>query len=464
LALVIDRSGSMSGQPLAGNRIPASLMNNNAKILLDYVIPAPNLSGVTNNFVYNFPVPENWRQDLVRIDHNFTDKTRANFRMIHESWDQRQPQSFNTIWQEWWLPAGNYGGKVTKLINASMLTEFSFNYAFNYGTRNQSTIRPAGNYLQPQGLSIKRIYPLPADRPNKIPDLSFSSGWSGVGSGYYPWWAHHDIKTINNVTTKTFASHALKFGVEYQFSTSPVQSQVSPSVQGSFSFSGSFTNHPIADFLMGQASTYGELDGWLEPRYDYHQFEAFLQDDWKVTRRLSLNLGLRYFNIPHSNEKDDILTIFLADRYNPAKAPTVLSDGTIVPGSGDLLNGMAGVKDGLPRGLVKNHPWKFAPRLGFAYDLSGNAHTVLRGGYGVGYYRVEGNDVYRTVGNPPRASVVNVFNPPLDDPTRGTAGAVLPRAASTLDPIYDVPMTQTYSFGIQRRLATNTSFTASYVG
>jgi hypothetical protein len=59
---------------------------------------------------------------------------------------------------------------------------------------------------------------------------------------------------------------------------------------------------------------------------------------------------------------------------------------------------------------------------------------------------------------------VNVFNPPLDDPNKGAAGAILPRAVSTLDPVYDIPMTQTYSLGIQRRLAANTSFTASYVG
>lgn len=454
----------LGGQPLPGDRIPASLMNANARILLDYAFPLPNAPGVANNFVYNFPSPENWRQDLVRIDHNFTTNTRANFRMIRESWDARRTQSYDTIWQEWYLPAGNYGGRVTKVVNPTMVTDFSFNYAYNYGPRDKATIRSAGNYLAPEGLKIKRLFPLPPERPVKIPDLSFSAGWTGIGSGYYPWWAHHDIKTINNVTTKTFASHSLKFGAEYQFSTSPVQSQVNPSLQGSFSFSGSFTNHPVADFLMGQASSYGELNGWLEPRYDYHQFEAFVQDDWKVTRKLSLNLGVRYFYIPHSNEKDDLLTVFRADQYDRTKAASVLSNGNIVPDSGDMLNGMRGVKDGLPRGLVRNHPWKFGPRFGFAYDLRGNSQTVLRGGYGVGYYRVEGNDVYRLVGNPPRASVVNVFNPPLDDPTKGSAGAVLPRAVFTLDPVYDVPMAQTYSFGIQRRLATNTSFSASYVG
>ncbi|MEK7409626.1 MAG: TonB-dependent receptor [Acidobacteriota bacterium] len=453
----------LSGQPFPDNRIPASRLNNNSKLLLGHDFPMPNAPGF-QNFLYNFSVPQNWRQELVRVDHNFTDSTRATFRVIHESWNQRQAGSFDTIWTEWDLPAGNYAGKLNKILNPSMLTEFSFNYAYNYGPRSKPTIAPAGNYLQPQGLNIKKIFPLPEGRPNKVPDLSFSAGWSGIGSGYYPWWAHHDIKTVNNITTKNFASHALKFGVEYQFSTTPVQSQTSPSVQGSFSFSGIFTNHPHGDFLLGQASSYGELDVYREPRYDYHQAEMFIQDDWKASRKLAINLGLRYFNIPHAYEKDDSLTVFRADRWNPAKAPAVLADGTILRGSGDLLNGIAGVKNGLRRGLVENHPWKFAPRLGFAYDLRGDAQTVLRGGYGIGYYRIEGNDVYRLVDNPPFANVVTVFNPPLDDPTRGTLGADLPKSIFSLDPVYDIPMVQSYSLGVQRKLAADTSLTLSYVG
>ncbi len=149
--------------------------------------------------------------------------------------------------------------------------------------------------------------------------------------------------------------------------------------------------------MLGQASTYGELDKFREPRYDYHQVELFIQDDWKVSSRLTLNLGVRYFDIPHAYEKDDSLTIFRADRWDPKKRPVVLPDITLRPGSGDLLNGVVGPKDGLPRGLTQNHPWSFGPRVGFAYDLTGRARTVLRGGYGIGYYRVEGNDVYALV-------------------------------------------------------------------
>lgn len=465
-----DIRDPVTGQLFPNRRIPENRINNNARLLLNHAFPLPTLPSGFLNYQQNFSVPEDFRQELIRIDHNFTDKTKVMFRYINDSWVQTQPltlwsgQSFPTISSISSVPGKNLVGKFTKVVSPSIYTEVSFNYASNYGSRDSNAVVLQGAYLKPPGLTIKRLFPLPSGRPDKIPDLSFTGGWGGISSSYYPWWAHHAIASLGNLTTKILGRHALKFGAEYQFSPTPVQSQTNPSLQGRFTFNGSFTGQPHADFLLGMASEYGELDKYLEPRYDYHQLEAFVQDDFKVNRRLTLNLGVRYFFIPHAYEKDDSLTVFRAERYRPERAPTIRPDLTIVPGSGDLLNGIAGVKDGLPRGLVQNHPWLFAPRVGFAYDLTGQSRTVLRGGYGIGYYRVEGNDVYSLVGNPPFANVATVFNPPLDDPSGGSAGADRPKNLSTLDPVYDVPMTQSYSLGIQQALARNTALTISYVG
>lgn len=464
------RDPASGNAPFAGNIIPASRINNNARLLLDHVFPLPNFANNFLNYQQNFSVPENFRQELLRVDHNFTDRTKIMFRLVNDSWVQTQPltlwsgQAFPTIGSISSVPGKNLVGKFTRIFSPSVLTEVSFNYASNYGPKEKNAVVLTGNYLAPPGLNIKRLFPLPAGRPNKVPDLTYTGGWGGIASSYYPWWAHHAIASLNNLTTKNIGSHALKFGGEYQFSPTPVQSQTNPSLQGSFSFAGTFTNHPHADFLIGQAATYGELQRYVEPRYDYHQLELFIQDDWKATSRLTLNLGVRYFGIPHAYEKNDLLTVFRPSRYDPRKAPTVLADVTLAPGSGDLLNGMVGVKDGLSRGLVDNHPWTFGPRFGFAYDLTGKQRTVLRGGYGIGYFRVEGNDVYSLVGNPPLGGVQQVFNPPLDDPTRGAAGADRPKSVNTIDPIYPIPYVQTYSLGVQHQVAANTAFTVSYVG
>lgn len=232
-----------TNQPFPGNVIPSSRLNNNAKILHDYLFPKGTVPGFLN-FRQNFSVPEDFRQDVVRADHNFTERTRIMFRFINDSWVQTQPltlwsgQSFPTISSVADIPGRNFVGKLTKIVNPSVLTEVSFNYANNYGQRKKNAVTLRGNFLQPSGLKIGRLVPLPSDRPNKVPDLTFAGGWGGIASSYYPWWAHHDITSVNNLTTKNWGRHALRFGGEYQFSRTPVQSQTNPSLQGSFNFAG----------------------------------------------------------------------------------------------------------------------------------------------------------------------------------------------------------------------------------
>jgi hypothetical protein len=94
----------------------------------------------------------------------------------------------------------------------------------------------------------------------------------------------------------------------------------------------------------------------------------------------------------------------------------------------------------------------------------GGDKTVIRGGYGVGYYRIEGNDVYRMVGNPPFSKIATFFNPPFDDPAAGQAAPLTPLALNGLDPIYKVPMAQNWSFGVQRELSSDVRVSVSYVG
>ena len=153
----------LSGQPFGGNIIPTSRINANAKILLGYLFPTPNASGFLN-YIQNFSVPENFRENLIRIDHNFTDKLKVMFRFIDDSWVQTQPltlwsgQSFPTISSVADIPGRNFVGKMTKIISPSVLTEVSFNYANNYGSREKNAVTLQGNFLQPPGLKLGRLF------------------------------------------------------------------------------------------------------------------------------------------------------------------------------------------------------------------------------------------------------------------------------------------------------------------
>jgi len=456
-------------QPFPNNQIPTSRLNKNALLLLDSVFPKPNASGFLN-FQENAGEKEDWRQETLNVTHQLTANTQVMVRFIHDNWVQDQPavlwggHAFPNISSTLDVPGKSFLAKATTIINPTLLNEVSFAYGSNYGPKEGRAVRLDGAFEEPSGLNIPRLFPRIEGRPNKIPNLSFSQGWGNVDTSYYPWWAHHNIMTFTDNVSKTVGSHSLKFGGTYQFSKTPVESQVNPADQGGFSFSGSFTNHPIADFLLGKASSYTELDKLLSPSYDYPQLELYFQDTWKVGRSLTLNLGVRYFYIPHLHEANDLINVFRADKYDPSKAVTVLQDGTIQAGAGNPLNGIVGVKDGLSRALVETYPWKFAPRLGIAYDPTGKGQWSIRGGYGVGYYRVEGNDTYRMVSNPPAARLVTVFNPPLDNPGAGQAGALRPIAINTLDPLYEVPYVQTYSLEIQRELTPGWAASLAYVG
>jgi hypothetical protein len=455
--------------PFPDNRIPANRLNRNAQLLLENNFPMPNTSGFLN-YISNGPNQENWRQETINITHELTNNTRATVRYIQDSWTNLYPgtlwagQSFPNITSLANIPGKSFLAKATTVISPTLLNEVSYAYGSNYPSEDQRGVALNGPYLEPQGLNIPRLFPRIEGRPNKIPNIAFTAGWGNIDTSYYPWWAHHNIATVTDIVSKTVGAHSLKFGGTFQFSKTPVESQVNPADQGGFTFNGSFSNHPHGDFLLGRAASYRELDKLLRPSYDYPQLEMFVQDSWKVNRRLTLNLGVRWFWIPHAHEASDLITNFVASRYDPAKAVVVRPDNTLQPGVGDPINGMWSVAQGMPRTIVPTHPYKFGPRLGFAWDPTGSSRWAIRGGYGVGYYRVEGNDIYSMVGNPPNAKLVEVFNPPLDNPSQGTAGAARPVSVNALDPVYNVPYVQSYSFEMQRELTGSTSMSVGYVG
>ena len=164
---------------------------------------------------------------------------------------------------------------------------------------------------------------------------------------------------------------------------------------------------------------------------------------------MTLNLGVRWFYIPHFYSEG--FTGWYARPYNPSQAVTVNPNGNIISSSGNLLNGIVYPgKSGIPRSFTQTHWDTFAPRLGFAWDPRGDSKTAIRGGFGMGYYRVEANDMYNMIGNPPYPGSPRIFPRPLT--IRAEASASVPVSIYTLDPIYKVPTAYNWSFGVQRSL------------
>lgn len=482
------------------NTIPASLLDPNAQALLGAGIfpgqttTAVNGSGQTvGSFVGGVATPTDVREEILRIDHHFSDKFWIFGHWVDEAISQQYSPS---MWNSDNVPTSrnifanpSYSGVIhaTYSISPTLLNETAFNY-----NGNRITITPIGNITQPSGFSIPQLFPGNAD--NRIPSILLSGGESaGFDIGSWPWTNKADDYQIRDDVSWTVGNHQLRFGGSWML-YKKIQ-QLFGNTQGSFSFNGTYTGNGFADFLLGYASSYSELAIQDYGHWPSYSYDGYIQDNWKLSPRLTLNLGLRWDGIPHTIEDNNRQSNFYPQLYNPANAATILANGTIAPGSPGLgsspnailngypiyLNGIgvagqtystvSGGSFTVPRGLVQNHWGLFAPRLGFAYDLTGKGATVLRGGFGIMYERIQGNDVYNAGPNPPFTLNPTLSNVLLSNPTiavsTGTAAAApitAPGITGLAYTDYNNPASYQYSFGIQQQVGASSVFSVEYVG
>lgn len=474
--------GLTPGQPFPNNTIPSALINPNAAALLQAgIFPAPNNG---TQFVGGNKLPTDVREEIVRIDHRFSDSF-----SIFGHWVAEQiSQTYGTAqWSGDNVPSvgdvfGNpsFSGVIhaTWSINPTLLNETAFNY-----NGNRISITPTGVFTRPSGVDIPEIFP--GNNLDRIPGINLSGS---TGTNYdvasWPWHNKADDYQIRDDVSWVKGNHQLKFGASWMI-YKKIQDLFGDS-QGAFTFNGSYTGNDFADFLLGYSSSYTELAVQDNGRWDSKSYDAYIQDNWKVTPRLTLNLGLRWDGIPHTYEENNRQSNFYPGLYNPSQAAIVLPGGNISPSSPGLgtspnsalngylfyLNGIgvAG-QNGIPPGLVKNDWALFAPRLGFAYDLTGQGKTVLRGGFGVMYERIQGNDVYNAGPNIPFSSSVTFNNVSLSNPnvsllTGQTLSAPITAASITglAYTDYKNPASYQFSLGIQHQFLPSTVLSVAYVG
>ena len=501
-------AGIVQGSPFPGNVIPSCLINKNATSLLNAgIFPAPN-NNITNGigaFVGGANTPTNLREEIVRIDHNFNSK----FSIFGHFVAEQITQGYATSqWSGDNLPTvgdtfGNpsYAGVVhtTYTINPALINEVAFNY-----NGNRINIVPfASTGLKSLSLPTdynstnSRLFTGP-NNLNRIPDINLV-GQSGANFqiSSWPWHNKADDYQIRDDLSWVKAAHQLKFGGSWAL-YKKVQ-DLFGQTQGGFTFNGVYSGDSFADYLLGVPSSYQELAVQDNGSWNNVSWATYVQDNWRVNNRLTVNLGLRWDGVPHTYEANNRLANFYPSLYNPAQAATFNSNNTICsasdvaagdpncaavsPGLGSspnsilkgvplYLNGI-GIpeKDGVPKGLVDNHWAAFAPRLGFAYDLMGNGKTVIRGGFGINYERIQGNDVYNAGPNIPFSLQVNVNGVEFTNPSRAlTTGssASLPINAASITGLarseYKLPSSSQYSLGIQHQLTSKTVLSLAYVG
>lgn len=452
-----------TGENFANNQIPVSRIDPNATILLDKFFPMPNRVG-NQNWIAQPSQPTDYHEELVRVDHNFSDNVRLMARYIQDDWSQLQAkalwsaQSFTTIPSSYAKPGKNLVSSLTNIINPTLINEFTFGFSWNTIHRP-----PLGVEERPPGLNIPELFP--GNPANKIPDIRLTQGWGSISGSNVPYDNGNPMFTFRDDVSKQSGNHSLKVGMEILRIRKWIDNSTRP--QGDFQFNGGKTRHAVADFVLGRARTYSEQEGenvptnWVAWQYDF-----YAQDDWKATQNLTVNYGVRWssFQGVLGTETSGLFSSFQPELYDPSKSVLLKPNGQIVPGSGDLLNGLLTPND--PRAsafggddLYRRHYSNFGPRLGIAYNPWDK--TVIRAGAGI-YYGP--GHIGRSSFQPPILQNPLIFDPLLSNPASGNADVLLPSNVTGHDPEGDAAASYQWSFGIQQVIARDTVFDITYVG
>lgn len=495
-------AGVVAGSPFPNNTIPDCMISANAKALLTAGGKYGGIFPTPTNGAFNFQggnnAPTNLREEIARVDHTFSPK----FSVFGHWISEQVSQTFGTtMWSGDNVPSiGNTFGNpaysavvhTTYVISPTLLNEASFNY-----NGNRIAILPVGLVSAPSSFTFNRLFSGP-NADSRIPSINLSGvTGSQYTANWTPWNNKADDYQLRDDVSWTKGAHQLKLG--FSWALYRKGQDAFANTEGNFGFNGFFTNYDFADFLLGYAQSYSEDGNKIHGQWNNVSPAAYVQDNWRVNNRLTLNLGLRWDGIPHTYEANSLSSNFYPNLYSAANAATFDSNGHICsnnsvpacpggpsPGLVTSTNptlggyqfylngiGIGGVTAGVPRGLVNNSWNNWGPRLGFAYDLTGQGKTVVRGGFGLMYERIQGNDMYNGAVNPPgdpnpTLNLVSLDNPGLNLTTNNIITAaklpVLPLGVTGIATNYKPPTSSQYSLGVQQAIGPNAVLNVSYVG
>jgi hypothetical protein len=419
----------------------------------------------TNTLISNVRNVFNHRQELVRIDHNFSPKVTLAVRYLHDSIPTEEPGGLFTGLAVGGIattrtnsPGYSWVARSVQTLSPSLINEVG--YAFSYGA---IVSRPIGLALSENSPNVTAAIKLPFTVTlDRIP--SISPGYSGV-AGFGPYDDFNRNHNIYDNVTWIHGLHTFKFGTSinsYQKTENAAGNNV-----GSFSFStapipagsaATTTMQAWANFLLGKVSTFTQADQDLTPDIREHQYEFYFQDDFRWKPNLTVNFGLRYSRFRQPIDKKGELTNFDPLLYDPAKAVQInATTGNIIPGTGDPLNGIIIAGKNSPFGdkVAPENNKCFAPVLGFAWDPFKDGKTAIRGGYGISYdVTLVGVLEQNIFGNPPFVNNISISNTVLNDPGSGVPTiSAAPKVIRGTPFENTMPYVQQWSLDLQRELS-----------
>lgn len=485
------------------NRIPASRVSPSGAALLK-AFDAPNffnraVSGGNYNYVFTSENSTPKRSDLLKVDYNPTSKdliyaTWAGFREVSEG--EVGSTGTTSNWRQlrlrFFAPNKSVTTRYTKILSSRLVNEAQFGWLRNFETHSTSDAELKRNQRDAIGFTIGQFNPS-INPLNVVPNATFGGVPNAAQysvNGRFPADNRYDVLTFTDKFSWISGRHTVKTGLYWEWVRRDVNQNVA--FNGAFDF-GRNVNNPIdtgyayANAALGVFNSYSEPSS--RPRFfgRVRTTEFFVQDNWRVNSRLTLDYGLRFYLVPPIYGATNLIAGFDPSRFdrtrqvqlirpglsgttrvavNPVTGQTYNAAliGALAPGVGDPGNGMvipAQVSD-YPRSLTESRGLQYAPRFGFAYDPFGNGKTAIRAGIGVFYNRLNGNAWIPLSAQPPLVNTP-VINFGQLSTLLSSAGFLFPSNAQGMDRQGKVPTTINYSFGIQQNIGRGVVVDVSYV-
>ena len=481
--IVRDSGGNpYSGTPIAGNIIAGGLSRQApawAKLLgraYSLGVNTP-VNAATTRVSFQDTYQFKKDQHVVRIDFNPNDKTSTFFRWVNDS--QRESQQFGIFSYDAFpilpqyreKPGASWSFNINNVISPTLTNEAIFTY--NHLTQRVDVNTAKANYDQTAlGFDYQQLYP----------GTNLRSKYPGFNAGGFfafdfpPGW-HSEGRTLgftDNIV-KTLGAHTVKTGGFVNIVRSGQQPSFTEAPFFDFSSGSQNVNdagNPVANLLFGNYANVSQTNGIFYGAFEFHQWEIFGQDTWRVNHRLTLDYGLRYAYLgPTYTYGKFLQNYFDPSRYNPSNAAVIQTASGLTQGSiigGDPFNGIVQEgTNGIPAGFAKHRYNNFQPRVGFAMDVFGDGRTAFRGGAGIFNERIrQNNDSFDGLGNPPLSYTPQLYNGNIDtlSPALIAGGTRFPVGINAFDKAGQVPTYYGYNLGLQQQLGYKVVLGMTYVG
>jgi hypothetical protein len=509
-----DTSGCFSDGGVLG-RIPANRLYAPGVALLK-IFPLPNVTGQAGyNYISSISSSNPRHERLLRLDSNLNQNWRlfgSYTQLVQDTENSAYGAQGYSITPNYPLSGGvhyNHPGYALALNLLTTLSPTSTNevtfgtthHDVTTGPRKESDVTRAGT-----GVNLPTLYEPYADW---IPEFAFGGSRlantpdlrTGGGS-FAPFYTYNTTIEFADNYSKLWKEHFIKAGMYVQRNRKNQSAFVQSGGDYNFGDSGSNpldTGFGFANSAVGVYSSFTQASDYLMGMYRYTNLEMYLQDTWKVTPKVTLDVGLRAYWIQPQYDAGLHTSTFSPGKFDPSKAPRLywpcwvggsqkacdyptvmpgqtpnpgltpaevrssLDIGKFVPGSGDEANGILPGGEGISKYLMREPGLLWAPRLGLAIDLTGSGNLVFRAGAGAFYDRYQGNEIFNTITNPPSIFTPTALNGFVSQ--IASAGALTrPSNLTVMSYAGEIPTVYNYSAGLQTKLPWALVMDVSYVG